>query len=582
MPQLRLHFQTKIILLLLVSFLVMSAGIFILTYKILYDSMLDRYHNQGSFLVETAARTIDKEVFADLASSLVDTTAEFDDLRIYLYRIKESNSVENFYTATLGSDGESLVYVVDGNERFSDFFVPPGVSLEEKGRMREEALIAFTKGKPMQAPPYRTVSGKRLLSVYYPIFDKQNKVLGVVGCDFDFKEIMRNVYNQLILIVITISVFALATVIAILIFFRVSLISAVKSIQSFLEHMASGNLSNEFPENLRERPDEIGIIVRALDNARTSFREMIKSVLHETEMLTGVTQNTIEEINSLNKGINDIAETTQQISAGMEETAASSEEMEATANQIVKSIESIAEKADKGTVVTGEIKQRALSLRGKAMESQESGKSITEDVNIKLKQAIEQSTSVDHINSLADSILNITEQTNLLALNAAIEAARAGDSGKGFTVVADEIMKLATESQETANQIIDVTKEVLASVSNLTDSSQQVLDYIDKFVVKDYEVMVNTGKQYNADAQVIEEITTDFHETSEQLLMSIQHTIKAIDEISKSAQEGSEETAQIATNTTILNEKANVVMHLSQEVTETLNKLSKSLQVFKI
>lgn len=582
MPKLNLHFQTKIILLLLVSFVVMSAGIFILTYTILYRSMLDRYYNQGAFLVESSARTLNKENFEKLAASLDDTESFFDELRIYLFRIKEANSLENFYTATLGSDGSTLVYVVDGNERFSDLFTPPGTSLAESGRNREAALTAFNKGKPTQSEPYSTVEGKRLISVYYPVFDKANKVLGIVVCDFDFKQIMRSVYSDLGMIMITIGVFAVATITAILIFFRISLISAVNSIQEYLQYLASGDLSNSFSEKLLERPDEIGTIVRALENARKSFREMIQSVLDETAILKGVTQNTISEINNLNVGINEIADTTQQISAGMEETAASSEEMDATANQIVHAIQSIADKADKGTVVAGEIKERAQSLRGQALRSQESGKNITEEVNIKLKKALDQSTSVGHINSLADSILNITEQTNLLALNAAIEAARAGDSGKGFTVVADEIMKLATESQETASQIIDVTKEVLDSVSNLTESSQQVLDYIDQFVVRDYEVMVNTGKQYSEDAQVIEEITSDFQETSEQLLVSIQHTIKAIEEISKSAQQGSEETAQIATNTTILNQEAGIVMKLSHDVTETLNKLSERLNVFKV
>ncbi len=96
-----------------------------------------------------------------------------------------------------------------------------------------------------------------------------------------------------------------------------------------------------------------------------------------------------------------------------------------------------------------------------------------------LSEAIEKSKSVEKINVLSEAILKITEQTNLLALNAAIEAARAGEAGKGFSVVAEEIRKLAEESNNTANEIQEITKIVVNAVENLANNSNKILTFID-------------------------------------------------------------------------------------------------------
>lgn len=576
-------FQTKIILLLVTVFIAMALGIVTITYQILYSSTLERYYSYGLSIVESAGRSIDGEQYLEIANTRDEFLPYYSQLRKELFNAKSTNNLKSIYTLSRNNNDKSTIYIVDGNERYDQSFVKIGTRVDKlKNNEIPEALIALQEGKPTTTKPYKTEKLGTLLSCFYPIFDEKNNTIGIVGCDFDFNIILMKVYKDVIKILITIASFAIFTIILIIIFIRISLIKGVHSLENHMDHLSSGDLSSKLPVTMIKRADEIGRISLALDNMQESFRKIIKSILDETDKLNEDTQETITEIKELHSGITEISETTQHIASGMEETAASSEEIDATANQIVSTIEVIAEKTKKGAGVADEISQRAKTLEEKAVASQESAKNMTEEVNTKLTAAITQSKSVTHINRLVDSIINIAEQTNILAINATIEAARAGKQGRGFAVVADEIMKLADESQKTANQILDVTQNVLTSVTNLSESSEQVLKYIDVKVVNDYKTMVSTGQQYSTDAFVIKNLTSDFYETSEQLLNSIQDTIRVINEISIAAQEGSEETSLIAMKAGVIFEKANKAFEQSKKVTTSLNQLHDSVLTFKI
>ena len=112
--------------------------------------------------------------------------------------------------------------------------------------------------------------------------------------------------------------------------------------------------------------------------------------------------------------------------------------------------------------------------------------SITEE----MKEALEESRSVEKVTQLTDDILSISGQTNLLALNASIEAARAGESGRGFAVVADEIRQLADSSREAANNIQNINEQVMKAVRGLVRSSEQIISYINESILPDYESFV--------------------------------------------------------------------------------------------
>jgi methyl-accepting chemotaxis protein len=349
-----------------------------------------------------------------------------------------------------------------------------------------------------------------------------------------------------------------------------------------LEVMAGADFTQEVPERFLKRKDEVGKLASAMDLMSKSTKTVIKSVFVEAESVKDSIAISSNELRELSTHIEKVSATTEELAAGMEETAASTEEMNATSTEIENAIRNIATKAQNGSAMALEISGRAQSLKENAIVSQKEADEVRSSIDSDIRKAIEQSKAVEQINILTASILQITSQTNLLALNASIEAARAGETGRGFAVVAGEIGKLAEDSRKAVNEIQNVTKLVVSSVQNLTSSSEKALKFIGTTVIKDYEAMVDTGDQYHKDSESFQDMVTDFSSTSEELLASVEDTVKAINEITISNNEGAEGTQSIAERASNVMNEAVKVRELLKSAEHSSDALIKVVSKFKI
>lgn len=124
---------------------------------------------------------------------------------------------------------------------------------------------------------------------------------------------------------------------------------------------------------------------------------------------------------------------------------------------------------------------------------------------------------MSRIANLTEDILGIASQTNLLALNASIEAARAGDVGKGFAVVAEEIRILAGRSRTTANDIQEISLNVIKAVERLSADAGSMLEFVDATVLRDYDKFVEIAQYYKKDLDYLEEILDKFAVQAEEV-----------------------------------------------------------------
>ncbi|MEA4845734.1 MAG: methyl-accepting chemotaxis protein [Clostridiaceae bacterium] len=365
-------------------------------------------------------------------------------------------------------------------------------------------------------------------------------------------------------------------------FARFKIAKPVQMLSGYVGKMAGRDFTEPMPQKLIGLTDEIGDLAKSMDKMQQSIKEIVLGVMLESDTVNSSAMTADEHIGNLNLQIEDISAAAQQLSAGMEETAASTEEVNAASAEVETAIEHIAQKTEQGAIASAQISQRAAGVRQGALSSETNAHNIYAAAQEKMKDAIKRCQEVEQINTLSDAILAIIAQTSLLALNASIEAARAGEFGKGFAVVADEIRKLAESSKTTVNLIQDTTKTVISSVQNLVNSSEQVIEFIDKQVVEGYREMVKTADQYSKDADNFNELMGDFSATTEELLASVKNVTTAMNEIASTTSEGAGSTTLIAQKTADAALKTNEIVRQAEASKSSSVGLKKLVAQFKI
>ena len=196
------------------------------------------------------------------------------------------------------------------------------------------------------------------------------------------------------------------------------------------------------------------------------------------------------------------------------------------------------------------------------------------EIRSSLNSALEESRTVEKINQLTQEILDISSQTNLLSLNASIEAARAGDAGRGFSVVADEIRVLADGSAKTAGNIQSISLLVTNAVNKLAKNAEDMIHFIDDKVIKDYDDLVSVAQQYERDTDDVNELFREFAGNTSDINSTIQSITQGINNISIAADESARGVATAAENVVNLVDSISMI----QEETENHRQISSQLE----
>ena len=292
--------------------------------------------------------------------------------------------------------------------------------------------------------------------------------------------------------------------------------------------------------------DEIGHLVNGINCFMDQLQEMMRRMVDVSSKIMSSSSEITGSVNESTQSAMNISAVTEELSASMQEISATVEQMTESSNDILSQIRDMNENAKTGSSSAAEIKKHAAAMRDQTVENKKSASEVFSDVGTTLATAVEESRSVDRINSLTANILDISSQTNLLALNASIEAARAGESGKGFAVVADEIRVLADNSRQTASDIKSISEQVTEAVNRLADAASKLLEYVNSDVVRDYDTFVKIADQYEADTDKMDSILSDFAKKSAEMTTAMEAMNRGINDISVTVDESTEGVSGVA------------------------------------
>lgn len=375
-------------------------------------------------------------------------------------------------------------------------------------------------------------------------------------------------------------IFIAVTTIGIILFIAFSLwivktiIKPVKHLRHIMKTVEQGELvTSNYKAN-----DELGQLVTAFNGMITTFKDLLSSTQEASVNVVASSEQLSASTGQNTQASEHVASAIQEIAAG---SANQLEHIEKTADTMDTMISSFQKITEDTTVVSSQAKESAeLSRRGEnAMNDVIDQMEVIRSNVTNLGKTIHGlSSRLTEINAMNQTITDIASQTNLLALNAAIEAARAGEHGEGFSVVAEEVRKLAEQSNESAKQIT----HLIENIQNETNETMESMDVTDAAVETGTTVVHEAGSTFEKIESTFNRIINQFAKISENInqlssgAMNLQTSMNEIKEIvtntSEQTQTVSAATEEQLASIEEVESSAENLAKISEELQELVNK----------